>query len=39
VIERSNSIHRVWVNYFAMKHAGRCFTFIKDWVEEKKLKR
>ena len=35
VIERINPILRGWVNYFAVGHAGRCFTFIKDWVEKK----
>jgi RNA-directed DNA polymerase len=35
VIERINPILRGWVNYFAVGHSGRCFTFIKDWVEKK----
>ncbi len=35
VIEMINPILRGWVNYFAVGHAGRCFTFIKDWVEKK----
>lgn len=35
VIERINPILRGWVNYFAVGHSSRCFTFIKDWVERK----
>ena len=35
VIEMINPILRGWVNYFAIGHAGRCFTFIKNWVEQK----
>jgi RNA-directed DNA polymerase len=35
VIEMINPILRGWVNYFAVGHSGRCFTFIKDWVEKK----
>ena len=35
VIERINPILRGWVNYFAVGHSSRCFTFIQDWVERK----
>jgi len=35
VIELINPILRGWVNYFAVGHSGRCFTFIEDWVEKK----
>jgi RNA-directed DNA polymerase len=35
VIELINPILRGWVNYFAIGDAGRCFGFIKDWVEKK----
>jgi RNA-directed DNA polymerase len=35
VIERINPILRGWVNYFAVGHASRCFSFVKDWVEKK----
>jgi len=35
VIELINPILRGWVNYFAVGHASRCFTFVKDWVEKK----
>ena len=35
VIEVINPMLRGWVNYFAVGHASRCFSFIKDWVEKK----
>jgi RNA-directed DNA polymerase len=35
VIELINPILRGWVNYFAVGHASRCFSFVKDWVEKK----
>ena len=35
VIEVINPILRGWVNYFAVGHSSRCFSFIKDWVERK----
>jgi RNA-directed DNA polymerase len=35
VIALINPILRGWVNYFAIGDAGRCFGFIKDWVEKK----
>ncbi len=35
VIELINPILRGWVNYFAVGHSSRCFSFIKDWVEKK----
>jgi RNA-directed DNA polymerase len=35
VVEGINLILRGWVNYFAVGHSSRCFSFIKDWVEKK----
>ncbi len=35
VIEQINPILRGWVNYFAMGHSSRCFSFIRQWVERK----
>jgi RNA-directed DNA polymerase len=35
VIEKINRVLRGWVNYFAMGHASRCFSFIRNWVEQK----
>ena len=35
VIEAINPILRGWVNYFAIGHSSRCFSFIKNWVEKK----
>jgi RNA-directed DNA polymerase len=35
VIEVIKPILRGWVNYFAVGHSSRCFSFIKDWVEKK----
>jgi RNA-directed DNA polymerase len=35
VIALINPILRGWVNYFAIGHASRCFSFVKDWVEKK----
>ena len=35
VIELINPILRGWVNYFAVGHSSRCFTYIQDWVEKK----
>ena len=35
VIELINPILRGWVNYFAVGHSSRCFSFVKDWVETK----
>jgi RNA-directed DNA polymerase len=35
VVELINPILRGWVNYFAVGHSSRCFSFIKDWVEKK----
>ena len=35
VIEEINPMLRGWVNYFRIGHAGRCFSFVKDWVEKK----
>jgi RNA-directed DNA polymerase len=35
VIEVINPILRGWVNYFAVGHSSRCFSFVKDWVDKK----
>jgi RNA-directed DNA polymerase len=35
VIEEINPILRGWVNYFRIGHAARCFTLVRDWVEQK----
>ena len=33
VIELINLILRGWVNYFAVGHSSRCFSFVRQWVE------
>ena len=38
VVQLINPILRGWVAYFAMGHSGRCFDFVKDWVEMKALR-
>jgi RNA-directed DNA polymerase len=38
VVELINPILRGWVAYFAVGHSGRCFDFVKDWVEMKALR-
>jgi len=35
LIEQINPILRGWVNYFAVGHSSRCFSYIRDWVEKK----
>ena len=35
VIEWINPILRGWVNYFAVGHSSRCFSYVRDWVEKK----
>jgi RNA-directed DNA polymerase len=35
VIEQINPILRGWVNYFAIGDSGRCFSFVRDWVEKR----
>jgi len=35
VVERINPILRGWVNYFAIGHSARCFSYVHDWVEMK----
>ena len=35
LIAKINPILRGWVNYFAVGHSSRCFSFIRDWVEKK----
>jgi len=38
ILEPINPILRGWVNYFAVGHSSRCFSFIRLWVA-KKLRR
>jgi RNA-directed DNA polymerase len=35
VIEVIHPILRGWVNYFAVGHSSRCFSYVKLWVEKK----
>jgi RNA-directed DNA polymerase len=35
VVSLINPILRGWVNYFAVGHSSRCFSFVRDWVEKK----
>jgi RNA-directed DNA polymerase len=35
VVGLINPILRGWVNYFAVGHSSRCFSFVRDWVEKK----
>ena len=35
LIAEINPILRGWVNYFAVGHSSRCFSYIRDWVEKK----
>ncbi|MBU8869512.1 MAG: hypothetical protein KOO60_01440 [Gemmatimonadales bacterium] len=35
MIKALNQILRGWVQYFAMGHSSRCFSFVRDWVEKK----
>ena len=35
VIEKINPILRGWVQYFAIGHSSRCFSYIQNWVEMK----
>ena len=35
VISLINPVLRGWVNYFAVGHSSECFSFIKDWMEQK----
>ncbi len=35
VIYLINPILRGWVNYYRIGNSGRCFTYVKDWVEKK----
>ncbi len=35
VIAEINPVLSGWVNYFSHGNSGRCFTYIKDWVERK----
>jgi RNA-directed DNA polymerase len=38
LISRINPIIRGWVNYFAIGHSSRCFSYVRQWVE-KRLRR
>ncbi|KJK07063.1 transposase [Burkholderiaceae bacterium 16] len=35
VVDLINPVLRGWVNYFAVGHSDKCFSFVKDWVEKK----
>jgi RNA-directed DNA polymerase len=35
IVKLINPVLRGWVNYFAAGHSGACFSFVKDWVEQK----
>ena len=35
LIEDINPILRGWVQYFAIGHSSQCFSFIRNWVEQK----
>jgi len=35
LINALNPILRGWVQYFAIGHSSRCFSFVRDWVEKK----
>ena len=35
IIYLINPILRGWVNYFRVGNSGRCFNYVKDWVEKK----
>ena len=35
VIAQSNPVLRGWVNYFAHGNASRCFSYVRNWVEQK----
>jgi RNA-directed DNA polymerase len=35
LVDQINPILRGWVNYFAVGHSSRCFSYIRNWVEKK----
>jgi RNA-directed DNA polymerase len=35
IVQLINPILRGWINYFAVGHASRCFSYIQLWVEKK----
>jgi RNA-directed DNA polymerase len=35
VVHAINPILRGWVNYFAIGHSSRCFSYVRYWVEKK----
>ena len=35
MIAEINPVLRGWVQYFAVGHASRCFSYVRNWVEQK----
>jgi RNA-directed DNA polymerase len=35
VVAEINPVLRGWVRYFAVGHASRCFSYVRNWVEQK----
>jgi len=35
LIAEINPIVRGWVNYFRIGQSGRCFTYVRNWIEKK----
>ena len=35
LIAEINPIVRGWVNYFRVGQSGRCFTYVRNWIERK----
>lgn len=35
LIDALNPMLQGWVQYFSMGHSSRCFSFIRNWVEQK----
>jgi RNA-directed DNA polymerase len=35
LIAEINPIVRGWVNYFRIGQSGRCFNFVRNWIERK----
>ncbi len=34
VVARINPVLRGWVQYFAVGHSARCFSYVRNWVEQ-----